>query len=55
VFRYDLMYEFVSAIVEGRDAVPGFDAGASAQIVADAVLESHRTQKWVAVDGELAV
>ncbi len=28
VFRYDLVWEFVSAIVEGRDAVPGFDAGA---------------------------
>ena len=28
VFRYDLVWEFVSAITEGRDAVPGFDAGA---------------------------
>lgn len=28
VFRYDLVWEFVSAIVERRDAVPGFDAGA---------------------------
>ena len=49
VFRYDLVYEFVSAIVENRDAVPGFDAGASAQAVADAVLESCETKKWVDV------
>ena len=40
VFRYDLVYEFVSAIVEQRDAVPGFDDGARAQAVADAVLQS---------------
>jgi predicted dehydrogenase len=50
VFRYDLVYEFVSAIVEKRDAVPGFDAGASAQAVADAVLTSFETRKWVDVD-----
>jgi len=49
VFRYDLVYEFVSAIVEGRDAVPGFDAGASAQAVADAVLESFEHKRWVTV------
>ncbi len=49
VFRYDLVWEFVSAIVEGRDAVPGFDAGAQAQLVADKVLESFEQQKWVAV------
>jgi hypothetical protein len=49
VFRYDLVWEFVSAIVEGRDAVPGFDAGASAQLVADKVLESFEKQTWVAV------
>lgn len=49
VFRYDLMWEFVSAIVEGRDAVPGFDHGASAQAVADAVLESSTSGKWVDV------
>ena len=53
VFRYDLVYEFISAIVEERDAVPGFDAGAAAQVVADAVLESHRTQKWVQVDAAM--
>jgi predicted dehydrogenase len=47
VFRYDLVYEFVSAIVEGRDAVPGFDHGASAQAVADAVLESFEKKTWI--------
>jgi predicted dehydrogenase len=49
-FRYDLVFEFVSAIVEGRDAVPGFDAGADAQAVADAVLESFRQRAWVDVE-----
>ncbi len=33
VFRYDLVWEFISAIVEGRDAVPGFDHGATAVVV----------------------
>jgi predicted dehydrogenase len=47
VFRYDLVWEFVSAIVEGRDAVPGFDHGARAQAVADAVLESFERRTWV--------
>ena len=41
VFRYDLMWEFVSAIVERRPAVPSFYDGLQAQIVADAVLESY--------------
>lgn len=53
VFRYDLVYEFVSAIVENRDAVPGFDHGASAQRVADAVLESFEGRRWVDVHGDL--
>ena len=35
------MWEFISAIVEGRPAVPSFYDGLNAQIVADAVLESH--------------
>jgi predicted dehydrogenase len=47
VFRYDLVYELVSAIIEGRDAVPGFDHGALAQGVADAVLQSQAEQRWV--------
>ena len=49
VFRYDLVYEFVSAIVEGRKAVPGFDDGASAQAVADAVLQSFAERRWIDV------
>lgn len=53
VFRYDLAWEFVSAIVEGRDAVPGFDAGATAQAVADAVLESFEKKTWVNVSPKL--
>ena len=47
VFRYDLIWEFVSAIVEGRDAVPSFLDGLNAQIVADAVLRSHAERRWV--------
>jgi predicted dehydrogenase len=53
VFRYDLVWEFVSAIVEGRDAVPGFDAGASAQLVADTVLQSFEKQAWLRVESEV--
>jgi predicted dehydrogenase len=53
VFRYDLVTEFVNAIVEGRDAVPGFDHGAKAQAVADAVLESFDRKQWVNVDSNL--
>lgn len=53
VFRYDLVWEFVSAIVEGRDAIPGFDQGASAQCVADAVLESFDKRTWVTIDAKL--
>ena len=49
VFRYDLVYELVSAIVEGRDATPGFDDGASAQAVADATLQSFAERRWVDV------
>jgi predicted dehydrogenase len=47
VFRYDLVWEFLSAIVEGRQAIPSFLDGLNAQIVADAVLQSHRTRSWV--------
>jgi predicted dehydrogenase len=52
VFRHDIVYEFVSAIVEQRDAVPGFDAGAAAQAVADAVLESHARQSWIEIPAD---
>jgi predicted dehydrogenase len=47
VFRYDLVWEFVSAIVERRDAVPSFADGLNAQVVADAVLESFDTGRWI--------
>jgi predicted dehydrogenase len=47
VFRYDLTWEFVSAIVEGRPAVPSFYDGLNAQIIADAVLESHARRTWI--------
>lgn len=47
VFRYDLMWEFVSAIHEGRPAVPSFYDGLNAQLVADAVLRSHRERRWI--------
>jgi predicted dehydrogenase len=47
VFRYDLMWEFISAISERREAVPSFYDGLNAQLVADAVLESHAQRKWV--------
>src|SRR5271156_6290123 len=47
VFRYDLMWEFVSAITEEREAVPSFYDGLNAQLVADAVLESHAQRRWV--------
>jgi predicted dehydrogenase len=47
VFRYDLVWEFVSAIVERRGAVPSFYDGLNAQIVADAVLESYEKRTWI--------
>ena len=47
VFRYDLMWEFISAIVERRAAVPSFYDGLNAQTVADAVLESHTRRTWI--------
>lgn len=53
VFRYDLVYEFVSAILEGRDAIPGFDHGASAQAIADAVLVSSEEKRWVDIEAPL--
>jgi predicted dehydrogenase len=53
VFRYDLMWEFVSAIIEGRDCKPGFDDGASAQAVADSVLESFDKRTWINVNHDL--
>ena len=52
VFRYDLMWEFVSAIVERRAAVPDFLDGLKAQIVADAVLRSHAERRWIEIPDE---
>ncbi|QDU94186.1 Gfo/Idh/MocA family protein [Lignipirellula cremea] len=47
VFRYDLMWEFVSAIVEKRQAIPSFYDGWRAQIVADSVLSSYNERRWI--------
>ena len=47
VFRYDLMWEFISAILESRPAVPSFYDGLNAQQIADAVLESHDKRTWI--------
>jgi predicted dehydrogenase len=52
VFRYDLAWEFVSAIVERRAAVPDFYDGLSAQIVADAVIDSYKNRQWVEIPSE---
>ncbi|MBI3836978.1 MAG: Gfo/Idh/MocA family oxidoreductase [Planctomycetia bacterium] len=52
VFRYDLVWEFVSAIVAGRAAVPSFFDGLKAQTVADAVIVSHAERRWVDVPRE---
>ena len=47
VFRYDLVWEFVSAIVEGRQAVPSFYDGLNAQLIADSVLKSYEDRTWI--------
>jgi predicted dehydrogenase len=47
VFRYDLVWEFVSAIVERRQAIPSFLDGLNSQVVADAVLQSHAERRWI--------
>jgi predicted dehydrogenase len=52
VFRYDLVWEFVSAVTEGRQAVPSFYDGLSAQIVADSVLDSYARRRWVDIARE---
>ena len=52
VFRYDLMWEFVSAICECRDAVPSFYDGLRAQTIADAVLASHARRTWIEIPDE---
>jgi predicted dehydrogenase len=52
VFRYDLVWEFVSAIVEQRDAAPSFYDGLTAQVVADATLASYADRKWLEIPHE---
>src|SRR5439155_27253760 len=52
VFRYDLVWEFVSAILERREAVPSFYDGLRAQIIADSVLDSHAKRTWIDVPEE---
>ena len=47
VFRYDLMWEFISAIVEKRQAVPSFWDGLNAQLVADATLKAYEQKTWI--------
>jgi len=54
VFRYDLIWEFVSAIVDGRDAVPSFYDGLKAQAVADAAIASYRERRWIEMTAEPA-
>jgi len=49
VFRYDQLYEFVSAITQKRAARPSFREGALAQLVADAALRSSEQRSWVDV------
>ena len=52
VFRYDMMWEFISAIAESRDAEPSFYDGLCAQIVADATIESYEKRSWVEIADE---
>jgi predicted dehydrogenase len=52
LFRYDLVWEFVSAIVERRQAIPNFYDGLVAQMVADAVLESFDKKRWIEIENE---
>jgi len=52
VFRYDLVWEFVSAICEQRDAAPSFYDGLKAQTIADSVLQSHTQRRWIEIPEE---
>jgi predicted dehydrogenase len=52
IFRYDLAWEFVSAIVARRQAVPSFHDGLRAQVVADSVIDSHTRGQWVEIADE---
>ena len=48
-FRYDQAFEFISAIREGRECSPSFYHGMRAQAVADTILESADSRKWIDV------
>ena len=52
VFRYDLVWEFVSAICDRRAAVPDFHDGLRAQVVADAVLAAFEQRRWIEIHDE---
>ncbi|HTM53178.1 MAG TPA: Gfo/Idh/MocA family oxidoreductase [Pirellulales bacterium] len=52
VFRYDLVWEFVSAIADERQARPSFFDGLKAQVVADAVIESNDSRRWIEIRRE---
>jgi predicted dehydrogenase len=52
VFRYDLIWEFVTAILERRNARPSFLEGLRAQTVADAVLASYDQGTWIDIPKE---
>jgi predicted dehydrogenase len=48
-FRYDVVWEFTSAICERRAARPSFYDGWRAQVVADAVLASQEQRAWIRI------
>ncbi|MDP6469234.1 MAG: hypothetical protein QF918_15905 [Pirellulaceae bacterium] len=52
VFRYDVVWEFVSAITEQRDAIPSSFDGICAQVVANNVLASYDERRWVEIPDE---
>jgi len=49
-FRFDQLYEFISAIRDERDTWPNFGDGVCAQAVMDAMLLSASSRQWEAVD-----
>jgi predicted dehydrogenase len=48
-FRYDQSFEFIDAIANNRPCSPSLRAGAMAQAVMDAALESRANDKWADV------
>jgi len=52
-FRYDQAFEFITAIREGRPCQPSFKDGVQVQAVMDAIVESARTERSVAVRTDL--